>query len=100
MRFNWGWKPPLPGGRAIGTVKFPVPVCRSGENFSPIPCKAPPSFGSEITWLGALLILPIGAPHADCIAYDSAPRSHLSVAIGTMERDSTSGIAWAFEESE
>ena len=25
--------------------RFPVPVCRSGENFSPSPCSAPPPLG-------------------------------------------------------
>lgn len=32
----------------MGTVKLPVPVWRSGENFSPNPCCAPPPFGSEM----------------------------------------------------
>src|SRR4030095_11466186 len=41
-------KPLRPGGSEIGTVKLPVPVCRSGENFSPIPCIAPPPLGVEI----------------------------------------------------
>jgi hypothetical protein len=34
---------------AIGIVKLPVPVCRSAENFSPIPEMAPLPFGSEMT---------------------------------------------------
>ena len=34
---------------AIGTVRLPVPVCRSGENVSPMPLIAPPPAGSEIT---------------------------------------------------
>jgi len=46
-----GCKPARPGGTAIGTEKFPVPVCRSGENFSPIPLSAPPPLGNEITEL-------------------------------------------------
>ena len=36
-------------GTAMGNEKFPVPVNRSGENFSPSPLTAPPPFGSEIT---------------------------------------------------
>jgi len=40
-------------GTAIGTVKLPVPVWRSGEKVSPIPCKAPLPFGSQITGLEA-----------------------------------------------
>ena len=34
-------------GSAMGTVKLPVPVCRSGENVSPMPCRAPPPCGVE-----------------------------------------------------
>ncbi len=37
-----------PGGMEIGTVKFPVPVKRSGEKVSPIPVRAPPPLGVEI----------------------------------------------------
>src|SRR5215470_16633595 len=48
VRFKCGWKPLRPGGSAIGTEKFPVPVCRSGANFSPMPCSAPPPLGSVI----------------------------------------------------
>jgi hypothetical protein len=32
----------------IGTIKFPVPVKRSGENVSAIPDRAPPALGREI----------------------------------------------------
>jgi len=34
----------------MGTVKLPVPVNKSGENVSPIPLRAPPPLGSEITY--------------------------------------------------
>ena len=40
--------PSRPGGTAIGTEKLPVPVNRSGANFSPTPVMAPPPVGSEI----------------------------------------------------
>ena len=43
-----GWKPLRPAGTATGTLKFPVPVNRSGENFSPIPLCAPPPEGGTI----------------------------------------------------
>jgi hypothetical protein len=49
-----GWNPLRPGGSAIGTVKLPVPVWRSGEKVSPMPCRAPPPWGSEIIWLEVL----------------------------------------------
>jgi len=48
----------------MGTVKFPVPVNRSGENFSPIPFCAPPPLGTEMIWL-ELLVLPIWARPLD-----------------------------------
>ena len=32
----------------MGTVKFPVPVKRSGEKVSPIPEMAPPPWGVEM----------------------------------------------------
>src|SRR5919204_2466054 len=38
-----------PGGTAIGTEKFAVPVNRSGLNDSPSPLIAPPPLGSEMT---------------------------------------------------
>jgi hypothetical protein len=47
-RVRSGCRPPRPGGTAIGTEKLPVPVKRSGENFSPTPDSAPPPFGNEI----------------------------------------------------
>ncbi len=34
----------------MGTLKLPVPVCRSGEKVSPIPDSAPPPWGREMTW--------------------------------------------------
>lgn len=44
----------------MGTVKFPVPVNRSGENFSPNPFCAPPPLGREMIWLELLDLLLIG----------------------------------------
>ena len=46
-----GCNPFLPGGTAIGIEKFPVPVNRFVENFSPIPVIAPPPVGREIMLL-------------------------------------------------
>src|SRR4051794_8886059 len=48
-RLSAGSRPFLPGGTRSGTLKFPVPVYRSGVNFSPRPARAPPPLGSEIT---------------------------------------------------
>ena len=59
---NCGCKPPLPGGRLRGTVKLPVPVCRSGENFSPIPLSAPPPCGTAIKSLIAPALPLISRP--------------------------------------
>jgi hypothetical protein len=44
-----------PGGSVIGTVKFPVPVNKSGEKVSPMPLTAPPPFGKEIVSAEVLL---------------------------------------------
>jgi hypothetical protein len=52
----------------MGTVKFPVPVWRSGENFSPMPCSAPPPLGSEGTWLAVSDVLLIGVSHERDVA--------------------------------
>ena len=41
----------------MGTVKLPVPVNRSGENFSPMPDRAPPPLGSEMTPADGLLLM-------------------------------------------
>ena len=35
----------------IGTEKLAVPVCRSGETFSPMPWSAPPPLGRDMTEL-------------------------------------------------
>src|SRR5271165_1916632 len=40
-----GENPDLPGVRAIGTDREPVPVTGFAENFSPMPRIAPPPFG-------------------------------------------------------
>lgn len=48
----------------MGTVKLPVPVWRSGENFSPRPETAPPPFGREITWLETPDLSLMGPPHS------------------------------------
>src|SRR5882724_2203401 len=34
----------------MGTVTLPVPVNRSGENVSPMPCTAPPPLGRVRAW--------------------------------------------------
>jgi hypothetical protein len=52
-----GWKPLRPGGKAIGTEKLPVPVNKSGENFSPKPFCAPPPLGVLITDVPDLLLI-------------------------------------------
>jgi hypothetical protein len=41
----------------MGTVKLPVPVKRSGENFSPMPFCAPPPLGREMTEAFDLLLI-------------------------------------------
>src|SRR5215471_17602402 len=43
--------PFLPAGTAMGTLRLPVPVWRSGENVSPSAWIAPPPLGWEMTWL-------------------------------------------------
>ncbi len=40
----------------MGTVKLPVPVQRPGENFSPMPWRAPPPLGSKMSWLIAPIL--------------------------------------------
>ncbi len=52
-RSSLGSMPERPGGTSRGTLKFPVPVCRSGANFSPRPCIAPPPCGNEMSCPGA-----------------------------------------------
>jgi hypothetical protein len=51
----------------MGTVKLPVPVWRSGEKVSPMPCKAPPPCGSAIAWL-AVLDLFIATHRGDAVS--------------------------------
>jgi hypothetical protein len=46
---TFGANPDRPAGNATGTEKLPVPVNRSGANFSPSPPAAPPPAGNEIT---------------------------------------------------
>ena len=48
----------------MGTVELPVPVNRSGENFSPMPFSAPPPLGSEMIWLEVPDLLLTCAPPA------------------------------------
>ena len=55
-------EPVAPGRKRNGTVKLPVPVCKSGEKVSPIPCRAPPPLGREITWLDTLDLLLTAPP--------------------------------------
>src|SRR5215211_3415323 len=50
----------------MGTVKLPVPVWRSGENFSPIPWRAPPPLGSEIIWFEEVPLLISHRHHDRC----------------------------------
>src|SRR4051812_11058707 len=47
---------------AIGTVRLPVPVCGSGPNVSPMPRRAPPPCGSEMSSSGDCVASPICAP--------------------------------------
>ena len=48
-----------PGGTAIGTVRFPVPVWRSGENDSPSPCDGTATLrmGDDLTCYSGLVHL-------------------------------------------
>jgi len=56
-----GCNPLRPGGTAMGTLKLPVPVNRSGEKVSPMPAMAPPPLGREMTL----------APRADFWSWDT-----------------------------
>ena len=63
-RLSWGWNPLRPAGRAIGTAPLPVPVNRSGEKVSPMPCSAPPPVGRLMTWgdVPDLLLIVVPSP--------------------------------------
>jgi hypothetical protein len=56
----------------MGAVKLPVPVCGSGEKAAPTPCRAPPPWGSEVTWLELPDLLLIVLPPA---LQNSAPQN-------------------------
>src|SRR5205823_635245 len=75
-RLSCGWKPLRPGGSAIGIVKLPVPVKRSGENFSPMPWSAPPPLGREMISLGAVEFEPIMSLPTSCLISWVKTRGH------------------------